>query len=211
MLEVCAELCDFQGGCGWITQAALLKTAHWAVFMLSSATAPQLFESIRPALRRFLQNRKSSTRFGYWTSWWARVDYASRAAKNSPLGCFCAVFCDSAAAVRIPPPSPEKISAKQKIQYPVRILDFLVGAGGFEPPKLKAADLQSVPIGHSGTRPYTVFCSRGLPVYITTRERVCQLLFTAFSGKSGCWTAWFSRGDGRSGGSSWRGGGHAGR
>ena len=31
----------------------------------------------------------------------------------------------------------------------------LVGAGGFEPPKLKAADLQSVPIGHSGTRPYS--------------------------------------------------------
>ena len=92
--------------------------------------------------------------------WWARVDYASRAAKNSPLGCFCAVFCDSAAAVRIHPPSPEKISAKQKIQYPVRILDFLVGAGGFEPPKLKAADLQSVPIGHSGTRPYSFLCVR---------------------------------------------------
>ena len=33
----------------------------------------------------------------------------------------------------------------------------LVGAGGFEPPKLKAADLQSVPIGHSGTRPYSLF------------------------------------------------------
>ena len=32
----------------------------------------------------------------------------------------------------------------------------LVGAGGFEPPKLKAADLQSVPIGHSGTRPDSV-------------------------------------------------------
>ena len=30
-----------------------------------------------------------------------------------------------------------------------------MGAGGFEPPKLKAADLQSVPIGHSGTRPYS--------------------------------------------------------
>jgi hypothetical protein len=37
--------------------------------------------------------------------WWARVDVASRAAKNSLLGCFCAVFCDSAAAVRIHPPS----------------------------------------------------------------------------------------------------------
>jgi len=37
----------FFGGRGWITQAALLKTAHWAVFALSSATAPQLFESTR--------------------------------------------------------------------------------------------------------------------------------------------------------------------
>ena len=33
------------GGRGWITRAALLKTAHRAVFALSSATAPQLFES----------------------------------------------------------------------------------------------------------------------------------------------------------------------
>ena len=33
-----------------------------------------------------------------------------------------------------------------------------MGAGGFEPPKLKAADLQSVPIGHSGTRPYSFLC-----------------------------------------------------
>ena len=196
---------------GWITQAALLKTAHWAVFALSSATAPQLFESPRHCESDAYtkENRQCISTLAVFS--WARVDCASHAAKNSPLGCFYAVFCDSAAAVRIHPPSPEKISAKQKIQYPVRILDFLVGAGGFEPPKLKAADLQSVPIGHSGTRPYTVFCSRGLPVYITTRERVCQLLFTAFSGKSGCWTAWFSRGDGRSGGSSWRGGGHAGR
>ena len=39
------------------------------------------------------------------------------------------------AAVRIHPPSPEKISAKQKIQYPVRILDFLVGAGGLRKPR----------------------------------------------------------------------------
>ena len=36
----------------------------------------------------------------------------------------------------------------------------LVGAGGFEPPKLKAADLQSVPIRHSGTRPYSFLCVR---------------------------------------------------
>ena len=35
------------GGRGWITRAALLKTAHWAVFAPSSATSPQLFESPR--------------------------------------------------------------------------------------------------------------------------------------------------------------------
>ena len=35
------------GGRGWITRAALLKTAHRAVFAPSSATSPQLFESTR--------------------------------------------------------------------------------------------------------------------------------------------------------------------
>ncbi len=32
----------------------------------------------------------------------------------------------------------------------------MVGEDGFEPSKLKAADLQSVPFGHSGTLPYQV-------------------------------------------------------
>ena len=31
---------------------------------------------------------------------------------------------------------------------------FLVGEGGFEPPKLEATDLQSAPFGHSGILPY---------------------------------------------------------
>ena len=33
---------------------------------------------------------------------------------------------------------------------------FLVGAGGFEPPKSKTTDLQSAPFGHSGTLPYLI-------------------------------------------------------
>ena len=48
------------GGRGWITRAALLKTAHWAVFTLSSATAPQLFESTRPMSLALLQNKNLS-------------------------------------------------------------------------------------------------------------------------------------------------------
>ena len=31
---------------------------------------------------------------------------------------------------------------------------FLVGAGGFEPPKSSTTDLQSAPFGHSGTLPH---------------------------------------------------------
>ena len=48
------------GGRGWIARAALLKTAHWAVFALSSATAPQLFESTRPMSLALLQNKNLS-------------------------------------------------------------------------------------------------------------------------------------------------------
>ena len=49
---------------------------------------------------------------------WARVDYASRAAKNSLAGCFCAVFGDSAAAVRTHPRSFfAKFQIKQKLQH----------------------------------------------------------------------------------------------
>ena len=84
---------------GWITRAALLKTARRAVFALSLATAPQLFSSTRCVRRKIVQNKK--------------------------------------------------FNALSYVEL------FLVGAGGFEPPKLKAADLQSVPIGHSGTRPYS--------------------------------------------------------
>ena len=32
-----------------------------------------------------------------------------------------------------------------------------MGEGGFEPPKAVPADLQSVPFGHSGIRPYCYY------------------------------------------------------
>ena len=32
------------------------------------------------------------------------------------------------------PPDPEKVSKKQKIQHPVRMLDLLVGKGGYREP-----------------------------------------------------------------------------
>ena len=66
-------------------------------------SAPLLFESTRPVSLALQQNKNLSVLSYVEVFWWARVDYASRAAKNSPLGCFCAVFSDVAAAVRIHP------------------------------------------------------------------------------------------------------------
>ena len=48
---------------------------------------------------------------------------------------------------------------------------ILVEEGGFEPPKASPADLQSVPFGHSGTPPYSVFGAGG-------RIRTPDLLIT---------------------------------
>ena len=61
------------GGRGWITQAALLKTAHWAVFALSSATAPQLFESTRPMSLALLQNKNLSVLAYVEAFWWSEA------------------------------------------------------------------------------------------------------------------------------------------
>ena len=62
------------GGRVWIARAALLKTAHWAVFALSSATAPQLFESTRSMSLALSQNKNLSALAYAEAFWWARVD-----------------------------------------------------------------------------------------------------------------------------------------
>ena len=62
------------GGREWIARAALLKTAHWAVFALSSATAPQLFESTRSMSLALSQNKNLSALAYAEALWWARVD-----------------------------------------------------------------------------------------------------------------------------------------
>ena len=61
------------GGRGWITRAALLKTAHWAVFTLSSATAPQLFESTRSMSLALSQNKNLSALAYAEAFWWSEA------------------------------------------------------------------------------------------------------------------------------------------
>ena len=81
-------------------------------------SAPLLFESTLAALYKLPDKTETPVSLQHWSSWWARVDYASRAAKNSLAGCFCAVFGDSAAAVRIHPwICFEKFRTKEKLQH----------------------------------------------------------------------------------------------
>ena len=98
---------------------------------------------------------------------WARVDIASRASKKAPLGLFCPPDCTAGRCCSNPPAFVSFTHTQnKKLQRSSYVEAFLVGAGGFEPPKLKAADLQSVPIGHSGTRPDSIFTATADCLYI---------------------------------------------
>ena len=84
----------------------------------SLQSAPLLFGSTLATLYKLPDKTETPVSLQHWSSWWARVDYASRAAKNSLAGCFCAVFGDSAAAVRIHPwICFEKFRTKEKLQH----------------------------------------------------------------------------------------------
>ena len=49
--------------------------------------------------------------------------------------------------------NPRRTFNKQKKTQHKTVSQKVMGGGGFEPPKQFAADLQSVPFGHSGIRP----------------------------------------------------------
>ena len=56
---------------------------------------------------------------------------------------------------------------------------FELGEGGFEPPKAVPADLQSVPFGHSGIPPYSVWFITQYPLrQAGDRSRTNNLLIT---------------------------------
>ena len=92
-------------------------------------SAPLLFESTRLCESDICakENRQCISTPAVFS--WARVDYASRAAKNSPLGCFCPFFCDGAAAVRIHPPSLREGYYKTETPVPGSDTGVLGGRG----------------------------------------------------------------------------------
>ena len=142
---------------------------------------PMLFEPTRPVSLALQQNKNLSVLTYVEVFWWARVDVASRASKKAPQGLFYPPDYSAGRCCSNPPSRVRlKMSGKTKTSV-ISTLVLLVGAGGFEPPKLKAADLQSVPIGHSGTRPYSLFVSfAGRLAYSIMKKGFCQLFFYLF-------------------------------
>ena len=154
------------GGRGWIARAALYKEPRSRL----PAAASCLGRHAHPAGR----SPNSSSLF---------LPQAAVVAVAqglfSPPDCSAGRCCSN-------PPAFVSLTHKQnkKLQRTKYARAFLVGAGGFEPPKLKAADLQSVPIGHSGTRPYSfvVHPCTGRLIYFSMRKGFCQPPFFTFFG-----------------------------
>ena len=65
------------------------------------------------------------------------------------------------------------------------VMQYLMDGGGFEPPKQFAADLQSVPFGHSGIPPYAILSEGGAgrrtrtPDLLITNQLLYQLSYTS--------------------------------
>ena len=116
-----------------------------------------LFESTRPISLALLQNKNLSVLAYAEAFWWARVDYASRAAKNSPLGCFCAVFCDSAAAVRIHPCIPFFKADKTKTPVPGSDTGVLGGRGWIRTTEAESSRFTVCPHWPLGNTPIFIF------------------------------------------------------
>ena len=75
-----------------------------------------------------------------------------------------------------------------KKNEPIFTSSFLVGEGGFEPPKSLTTDLQSAPFGHSGIPPYAILLFVGgagrrirTPDLLITNQLLYQLSYTRIS------------------------------
>ena len=114
-------------------------------------------------------------------SWWARVDYASRAAKNSPPGCFCPIFCDGAAAVRIHPPSLREGYYKTETPVPGSDTGVLGGRGWIRTTEAEKQQIYSLSPLATREHAQILFTSvAGRLVYFIRLRAICQLLFSDF-------------------------------
>ena len=123
-----------------------------------------------PRIGRTLKNPhtiETPVSLQHWSSWWARVDYASRASKKAPQGPFCRrdvwrrpMLFESTLGYAL------KSFGQKRNSSIFTTLEFLVGAGGFEPPKLKSSRFTVCPHWPLGNTPiYSSSQSRTACIY----------------------------------------------
>ena len=133
----------------------------------TQSAGPQLFSSTRLCESNICakENRQCISAPAVFS--WARVDYASRASKKAPQGPFCRrdvwrwpMLFESTLGYAL------KSFGQKRNSSIFTTLEFLVGAGGFEPPKLKSSRFTVCPHWPLGNTPiYSSSQSRTACIY----------------------------------------------
>ena len=136
-----------------------------------------LFESTRyDPLDLFLQNRNSSTRFGCWSSWWARVDCASRHLKKPRRGFFAAGTDDGGRCCSNPPACVSLLFVQKKNARVFLHKRSLGGRGWIRTTEAEKQQIYSLSPLATREHAHILFTVRaGLPVYLTTAPGICQV------------------------------------
>ena len=168
-------------GRGWITQAALLKTAHRAVFAPSSATGPQLFESTRMKTQTFCKQKTASVSL-HWRSFYGRGWITQAAHLKKPRrGFFPRRTVRRVDAVRIHPPSLREDYYKTETPVPGSDTGVLGGRGWIRTTEAEKQQIYSLSPLATREHAQILFTSiAGRLVYFIRLRAICQLLFSDF-------------------------------
>ena len=169
----------FLGGRGWITRAALLKTARRAVFALSLATAPQLFSSTlvvryKVQIKQKLQRHNNAGVLG-GRGWITRAAHL----KKPRRGFFPRRTVRRVDAVRIHPPSLREGYYKTETPVPGSDTGVLGGRGWIRTTEAEKQQIYSLsPLAtreHAHIHFFVSFAGR--LVYSIMQKGFCQLFF----------------------------------
>ena len=128
------------------------------------------------------QNKKPSVLLYAGLFWWARVDVASRAAKNSLAGCFCPAGRKAPGRSCSHPPAYVSLTFAQKKTASVSLHQrFFHGRGWIRTTEAEKQQIYSLSPLATREHAQILFTSvAGRLVYFIRLRAICQLLFSDF-------------------------------
>ena len=142
--------------------------------------APMLFESALAALYKLPDKTETPVSLQHWSSWWARVDYASRAAKNSLAGCFCPAGRKAPGRSCSHPPAYVSLTFAQKKTASVSLHQrFFHGRGWIRTTEAEKQQIYSLSPLATREHAHILFVSvAGRLAYFIIGFWICQPLFS---------------------------------